>query len=57
MLHHFRINILLSIRIKHKSENRGYTRIRGAYLSRTSCTYSSAGHIHLLCLLMTASIE
>ena len=57
MLHHFQINILLLIRIKHKSENRGYARIRGAYLSRTSCTYSSAGHIHLLCLLMTASIE
>ena len=57
MLHHFQINILLLIRIKHKSENRGYARIRGAYLSRTSCTYSSAGHIHLICLLMTASID
>jgi hypothetical protein len=56
MLHHFRINILLSIIIKHKSENRGYSRIRGAYLSRTSCTYSSAGQFHLLCLSISANI-
>jgi hypothetical protein len=44
MLHHFRINLFLSITIKHKSRNRGYARIRGAYLSRTSILFNRSCH-------------
>ena len=58
MLHHFRINLLLSATMKHNSRNRDYARIRWTYLSRSSCTQTSiaAGHINLLWLLITASI-